>query len=69
MSPFVDECDVYAYAPIGDAKVLLLSASYDKKKILYCDLIETKGQRKLLEQQKLDLGEELELNHMLGVVL
>jgi hypothetical protein len=30
MNPFVDECGAYyAYAPIGDAKVLLLSASLD----------------------------------------
>ena len=70
MNPFADECGVYcAYAPIGDAKVLLLSASRNQKNLLQCDLIETKGQRKLLEQQKLDLGEELDFNHLLGLVL
>ena len=61
MNPFVDYCGpLYAYAPIANAKVLLISASFNQKNILQCDLIETKGQRKLLEQQKLDLGEELE---------
>ena len=56
MHPFADICNsAYAYAPVDDGKVLLLSSSFKSKNILQCDLIQTKGQRKLLEQQQINL--------------
>ncbi len=57
MHPFVKNCDYNAYAPVDDDKVLLLSSSSESKNLLQCDLIKTKGQRKLLEQQQINLGE------------
>ena len=70
MHPFAESCaNRYAYAPVDDDKVLLLSSSSESKNLLQCDLIKTKGQRKLLEQQQINLGEYLESNHELGLVL
>ena len=51
MHPFAENCGPrYAYAPVDDDKVLLMSSSFKSRNILQCDLIQTKGQRKLLEQ-------------------
>ena len=70
MHPFADNCAArYAYAPVDDDKVLLLSVSSKSGNILQCDLIQTEGQHKLLEQQQIDLKEHLHSNHMLGLVL
>ena len=71
MHPFADYCNnyEYAYALIDDDKVLLMSSSNKSRNILQCDLFKTKGQRKLLEQQQINLGEYLESNHELGLVL
>ena len=44
MHPFADNCGAkYAYAPVDDEKVLLMSSSFKSKNILLCDLIQTKG--------------------------
>ena len=70
MHPFAENCGFrYAYSAVDDDKVLLLSSSIKSKNILQCDLIETRGQRKLLEQQQIDLKEYLDDNHKLGLVL
>ena len=70
MHPFADGCgDRYAYALVDDDKVLLMSSSNKSRNILQCDLIQTEGQRKLLEQQQINLGEYLDNNHKLGLVL
>ena len=70
MHPFAENCaNKYAYSVVDDDKVLLLSSSIDSKNILQCDLIETRGQRKLLEQQQIDLKEYLDDNHKLSLVL
>ena len=70
MHPFAENCaNRYAYAPVDDEKVLLLSSSFDSTNILQCDLIQTKGQHKLLEQQQINLVECLDNNHGLGLVL
>ena len=70
MHPFTENCGFrYAYSAVDDDKVLLLSSSIKSKNILQCDLIETKGQRKLLEQQQIDLKEYLDSNHALSLVL
>ena len=69
MHPFAENCGPrFAYAPVDDDKVLLLSTSNKSRNKLQCDLIQTKGQRKLLEQQKIDLGEYLDSNHKLNLV-
>ena len=69
MHPFAENCEYrIAYAPVDDDKVLLIS-SYESRNILQFDLIQTKGQRKLLEKQRINIGEYLDNNHMLGLVL
>ena len=48
--PFADDCRFYyAYAPVGDDKALLLSASQSQPNQLQADLIQTKGKRKLIQ--------------------
>jgi hypothetical protein len=69
MHPFAENCANYAYAPVDDDKVILMSSSNKSRNILQFDLIQTKGQRKLLEQQQINLGEYLDNNHKLGLVL
>jgi hypothetical protein len=46
-----------------------MSSSDKSTNILQFDMIQIKGQRKLLEQQQINLGEYLENNYMLGLVL
>jgi hypothetical protein len=44
MHPFAENCaDKFAYSPVDDDKVLLLSSSFYSSNILLCDLIQTKG--------------------------
>jgi hypothetical protein len=70
MHPFAENCGPrFTYAPVDDDKVLLLSSSNQSTKTLQCDLIKTKGQRKLLKKQQINLGEYLNSNHKLGLVL
>jgi hypothetical protein len=70
MHRFAENCGPrFSYAPVDDDKVLLLSSSNKSRNQLQCDLFETKGQRKLLEQQKIDLAAFLESNHKLNLVL
>ena len=69
MHPFADCCANHEYAQVDDDKVLLMSSSFLSKNQLQCDLIRTKGQRKLLEQQQIDIGEYFDGNHQLGLVL
>ena len=68
--PFADDCEGrFAYAPVGEDKVLLLSVAKKRLDILRIDLIKTKGQRKLLLREELNLGIYLDQNHWLDLVL
>ena len=58
-----------AYAPVDVDKVLLLSSSHKSKNFLKCELIQTKRQFELLGKQNIDLGEYLDSNHDLSLVL
>ena len=47
--PFADECGGrFAYTPVGEDKVLLLSVARSRLDALRADLIKRKGRRKLL---------------------
>ena len=61
--------DCFAYTPVDNENVLLISSSVDSKNRLQCNLIKKKGLNKLLEKQTIDLGGYLEENHKLGLVL
>jgi hypothetical protein len=67
---FVDNCGALrAFAPVGDDKVLLLSASEDSRNKLQAALIATKLDRDPLANQSFDLREFLDDNHALELLL
>lgn len=66
---FAEKCGMrYAYAPVEDNKVLLVSSSWSTRNILEASLIEILSEQKYCKNNSLNLGDFFEDNHKLEFV-